>query len=98
MFVISELGKQARSLLGDVIPLARNGNRYLVFYALEVIAVCALGDDAAEFFHVILALESEDNVLRTHAMNLIANADLSQIEAGARSLNAISNRSQMHDR
>jgi HEAT repeat protein len=75
VWVASELGAQAGPLLGDVLPLLRSEDRYLAYYALEVVAVCATGEQTPYLTEVLAKLESEDPVLRVLAMRLIGNTD-----------------------
>jgi HEAT repeat protein len=80
-FVVSELGRQASPVLDDVTSLMNSGDRYLIFHAMESITVCATGEGAAEFLHVVMKLEDPDAVLRSLAMFLMSNADASQLGA-----------------
>lgn len=75
VWVASEIGEKAHSLLEDVLPLLRSGDRYLAYHALEFVAVCAIGQRASYLREVVFGLESDDEVLRVLAMRLIGNTD-----------------------
>jgi hypothetical protein len=69
-FVAEELGIQAQSLIDDILPLLASGDRYLQYHAMEALAVCSQGEQAAAFKHVARGLENDDDVLRFRAMEL----------------------------
>ena len=46
---------------------------------MELLAVCAKGERAADFGFVVRALESDDDVLRVLAMELMANVDTDRV-------------------
>jgi len=81
MFIASELGIRARPLLGDVLPLVQDRTRYIAYHAMEVAAVCCVDSDAEGFACVVLSLEQDDEVLRSHAMRLVSRAEVAQLEA-----------------
>ncbi|NJK30986.1 MAG: hypothetical protein HC927_00480 [Deltaproteobacteria bacterium] len=83
-FVASELGAGASTLIDDVIPLLRSPDRHVRYYATEVLTVCAKGDRAKEFAHVMRMLECDDDGLRYLTMHLVSRADVSQLEAARR--------------
>jgi hypothetical protein len=93
-FIASELGYRARSLVDDVVPLVRSKDRHIANYAMEVLTVCARLEHSAKFVHVVRTLESPDNGLRSLAMALVTNADVSQLEAAAHAFD----NSNPHDR
>ena len=86
VWIASELGIKARSLIHDTVPLVYCGDRYIQFYALEVVIVCSVEEDVDEFVHVVRAMQNADEVIRIQAMYLMSNADSSQLEAGVRLL------------
>lgn len=81
VWVAAELGLRACPLLHDVVPLIDSGDRYLALHAMESVTLCATGDRAPEFVHVVSRLEDADEVLRTLAMFLMSNAEILQIAA-----------------
>ncbi|MEQ1878037.1 MAG: hypothetical protein ABL958_15445 [Bdellovibrionia bacterium] len=111
VWIASELGDQGCGLLHEVIPLLESPDRRSRAYALDVVIVCAIGADVGEIVHIARAMESDDNGIRMLAMQLMSNADQSQLDAGARlagstaflsaahedALRQISNRSQTSD-
>jgi hypothetical protein len=86
MFVASELGILAKDLIDDVIPWLYSEDRYMQYYAMEIIAVCSHGEQASRFALVVHMLESDDEVLRGLAMRLTSRVDISQIRAARTSL------------
>lgn len=84
VWIASELGGEASPVLDDVIPLIGSSDRHLVYHALEVLTVCAIGSYVDRFVLLPQALESEDDVIRSLAMRLLSRADQSQLEAAAR--------------
>ena len=98
VWVASELGQQACVLLDDVITLLDTDDRYLTYHALEVIVVCAIGNDVDRFVHIPRALESRDEIIRILAMRLMAQADSTQLEAGSRHVTSIGLSSDVHAR
>jgi len=83
-FIASELGGKASSLVDDIVPLVSSTDRHVQWYAMEVLAVCGEGEHVEKFAVVIQMLKSNDVALRRLAMRLIANADVSQLEAARR--------------
>jgi len=94
-FIVSELGSQARSLVDDVIPLLSSPDRHTRWYAMESLSVCCTGEQAKLFSLVVRMLECDDAALRSLAMRLVSNADVSQLEAA---LQAFQGASAAHDR
>ena len=85
IWILSELGDKGCSLLDDVVPLARSDDRRSKYFALDVIATCAVGHKAGRYSSVVESLESEDDVIRARATQLIARASTHQIESVVRS-------------
>jgi hypothetical protein len=83
LWVTSELGEQGRVLLDDAIPLIESNDRFQSYHALEIAALCAVGDLENRFVRVVSGLESSDSVIRGLTMRLMARADMSQLKAGA---------------
>jgi hypothetical protein len=77
VFVASELGSLARPLLADVCPLLRSRDRHVKFNAIEVIAVCAIDDDAYCYAYIVTYLEDADKALRQLVMYLMSRAERS---------------------
>ena len=98
VWVASELGGNARSLIDDVIPLIRDADRYIQYYALEVVMVCSFGENVNEFMHVAGALESTDAAIRILAMRLVSNAQAVQLEAALRLVGRLGVRGEIHKR
>jgi hypothetical protein len=83
-FIVSELGRRACTLLDDVIPLIRSGNRYLAYQSMEVGLLCSVDESAEKFAHVVGAMESDDSVLVALAMRLVARASAQQLQGAER--------------
>lgn len=96
VWVASELGRQACTLLDDVITVLDAKDRFLTYYALEVTLVCADGARVDRFVHIPRALESSDEVVRTLAMRLLARADPSQLVAGCSLVASIEPNADVH--
>src|SRR5439155_23908582 len=45
VWVTSEIGDDGRSLIHDVIPLIRDDDRFIQYYALETVTVWSVGED-----------------------------------------------------
>jgi len=98
IWVASELGNKGCTLLDDVIPLMRKGDRYLTYHVLEVVVVCAIGDNVDRFILIPQALGSDDDVIRTLAMRLLARSDQSQLEGAVRLAGSIDPPNDVHQR
>lgn len=88
IWIASELDKKTSPLLNKVIPYLDENEIYLRFYALETVFLCSVEENIKYFIHVVRALEDESDAIRVHAMKLISNASVSQIESA---INEISN-------
>lgn len=84
VWIVSELGIGGSGLLNDAIPLINDDERYVKYHALEIVSVCSVGGNANQFKYVIPLMECNDDVIRILVMRLVSNADLLQLEAGAR--------------
>jgi len=79
VWIISELGNKACSLISYVVPLVNNELPYLRYYALECILLCAEGRNVSYFKHIFKAIEDEEDYIRIFAMQLFSNASDNQI-------------------
>jgi hypothetical protein len=95
-FIASELGRRASSLVDDIVPLVTSTDRNVQWYAMEALAVCSEGEHVGKFAYLVRMLESADGALRRLAMRLMANADVSQIEATRRFLETCGGSRQAH--
>jgi len=93
---VSELGKEARPLIREAVPLLRDPERYVRAYALDIIAVCAVAEDTDKYVHVVRMLEDGDDVIRVRVMFLMSNADISQLNAAAQSFGAKGSSDELH--
>lgn len=80
-FIASELGAYVCTLIDDIVPLATSQDGHTAWYAIEILTVCSIGNQASKFVHVVRALESEDDGLRRLAMRMVCSADMSQLQA-----------------
>ncbi|MFZ2875059.1 MAG: hypothetical protein WAZ94_11330 [Phycisphaerales bacterium] len=85
IFVLSELGQRAEPLVEEVLPLARDADRLVRYQALEVIAVCARGDNAALTREIGRALDDTEPSLE---MGLLVRLDVAQLGAAYEYLQA----------
>lgn len=85
-FIVAELAGKACSLIDDVVPLLKIEDSYIQSDVLDSVMVCSFGEHVDKFFHVVLALESDDASIRSQAMLLIANSDEAQLSAALRIL------------
>ena len=83
-FIASELGSQAWPLAEEMIPLLRAESPHVVWYALEVLAVCSVGEKVRLYAHVLRMLESEIPAFRELAARLVGRAEVSQLLAARR--------------
>lgn len=98
LWVTSELGEQARVLLKDTIPLIASSDRFESYHALEIAAVCAVGDQIERFVAVAEGLESGDDVIRGLTMRLMSRADAAQLRAAAAAAVYEMPRAEVHKR
>lgn len=98
VWVASELGQEACVLLDDVVQLIASDDRFLTYHALELTVVCAIGKHVDRFIHVPLVLESSDDVIQVLTMRLLARADQTQLEAGARLTETMGSIGEVHRR
>lgn len=84
VWVTSELGVSGCSLLNDAITLIYDEDRYIRYHALEIVAVCSVGENLNEYIKIVSFLESNDDVIRVLVMRLISNADKLHLEVAAR--------------
>jgi len=96
VWVASELGREARSLIHDAIPLIYDGDPDIQYYALEIVMVCSFAEHVEHFVHVVRSLQSDDKLIRGLAMYLVSNAEVSQLEAGVRLFGSPSFSDKLH--
>ena len=80
--IVSELGRKACDLLPYIVPLVNNNDRFIRYYVLESIFLCASDNNLKEFIHIINGISDKDDGVRRLVMRLLARAENSQIEAG----------------
>ncbi|MEK8019040.1 MAG: hypothetical protein VSS75_019395 [Candidatus Parabeggiatoa sp.] len=96
VWVASELGHKARSLIHDAIPLIYDGDRDIQYSALEIVMVCSFAENVDHFVHVVRSLQSDDKLIRGLAMFLVSNADASRLEAGIRLFSSPGSSDKLH--
>src|SRR5258705_7826724 len=96
LWITSELGPRGCDLIGEVLQLQDDPDRYIQYHVLEIIAVCAHGEQSGAFAHVARSLESQDDVLRILAMRLISNAEPAQLKSAADSFDFSRRPEQLH--
>ncbi len=88
IWVVAELGEDAKELINDVIPLLNYEDRYIKYYAIESIMVFTNSVNFARFEHIIYRLHDEDPAIRQLAMRLVSYANEFQLEATLQSITA----------
>lgn len=83
-YIASELGREARSLVDDVIPLLHSPYHEIVWHAMDVLIVCCKGEHAEKLAHLARMLEVDEQSYRLQAMFLMANASVGALEAALR--------------
>ena len=81
IWIASELPVFAPALLSDALPALTSPDRYVRFYALDVVMLGAVGEDEEEFVRVVEALDDPDVAVKDHALFLISHATNGQILA-----------------
>ncbi|MEP0068941.1 hypothetical protein [Pyruvatibacter sp.] len=84
VWIVSELGKEAAPIVEAVFPLLDDDERYVRYYATEIVMVCSGAGVKGLFHQVVSALEDNDHAIRKLGMFLISNAALSQLEEAVR--------------
>lgn len=96
--IAEELGIVAVELLPVLVQRLSDEDIPTVYYTIESVAVCADGDGANEYRHVVLALESPIEIIRRLCTRLVSRASESQIAGAIASLDSLSPRSMVHAR
>src|ERR1700738_1302896 len=81
IWIASELPDEAPALLSDAGALLSHSDRYIRFYALDVIVLGTPRGDYEQYAHVINALGDPDSAVREHALFLLSRATDSQLAA-----------------
>jgi hypothetical protein len=81
-WIASELGRNARPIIRDVAVLLTYPERRVRYYALEVLAVCAVGSDVEWYGAVLEAIRDVDAVIRDNVARMIVGAHTDQVEGG----------------
>lgn len=97
-FIVSELGSAAADLVSAFPQLLKSPDAHVIWYAMEALAICATGENADLFAHVVRMLESPSDPLRRLAMRLMARVDASQLEGVRRYLDAQGDQVEVHAR
>lgn len=97
IFVASELGDKAKSLIQEIALLINDSDKKIQWDALESVMVCSTGTDVEKFLFVIKELENNDDSICRLAMRLVSNADLSQLEAGFKLSHTLSHSGKLHE-
>lgn len=96
VFVASELGQKAKSLIREVTLLVGDPDSRIQWDALESVMVCSTGKNSEYFLYVVKELENRDDSIRRLAMRLISNADVSQLKTGLKMSHNLASNSEMH--
>jgi len=71
-----ELAGKTCSLLKYVVPLVKNADKYIRYYAFECILLCAIGKQVEEFVHLIHGISDEESPIKVLSMKLLSNAKM----------------------
>jgi len=85
VWVASELGYNAHSLVDDIISLLHEDDLDVQNQSLEIIMACSVANKIEYFVHVVRALQHYDENIRNTAMRLVSNANNAQLEVSIRS-------------
>jgi hypothetical protein len=96
VFVVSELGDKAKSLIQEIALLINDPDKKIRWDALESVMVCSTGTNIEKFLLVIKELENNDDSLCRLAMRLVSNADPLQLEAGFRLSDTLNFSGELH--
>jgi hypothetical protein len=96
IWIASELGKQGKPFLKNAAALLSDDDPFIRFYALDVLAVCSVGEDKRQYAQVVRSLEDPHDYLRAHAMFLMSNAEVSQLEATMQSFDSGNASDELH--
>jgi hypothetical protein len=96
IWISSELGLSASSLLDYTIPFLKDADRYMRYHALEIVMVCSIGKNLEKIVHVIAALEDDDQVIRVHTMFLLKNASAAQLAAAFKDWSSLGPNAEFH--
>jgi hypothetical protein len=81
IWIASELGDKAAPLIHDAVAVLRHRNVTIRYYALDVVAVCAVGNIVSIYVHVPPALQDADKGVAERAMWLMSSAETGQLRA-----------------
>jgi hypothetical protein len=93
VWIASELPSNALALLSDVLSVSASPDRNVRFYALDVVAMGAIGGHEEEFVRVVNALDDPDAAVRDHALFLVSRATDDQLRAAMKRLDRANRRS-----
>jgi len=97
IFIVSELGQKASSLIEDLLPLLNNSNSDIKYDALESVMVCSSVYNLEKFVYILPLMDDKDDVIRIRTMELVCNANYQQIQTAIEILSMnIDDTSKMH--
>jgi hypothetical protein len=83
IWIASELPSYAPALLGDAVRAISSPDRYVRYYALDVVVLGAVGEFEEEYAQVVLAL---DPAVKDHALFLVSSATNDRLLAAMRGI------------
>lgn len=92
IWILSELGTKGASLTKEIIPLLQVRDTYILYHALECVAVSSGEIHDQLFSYILRNLQSNDSVIRTLCMRLIGNTPVGQLRNIPAYLQSISNK------
>ena len=96
VWILSELGEDGSCLFEDIIPLLDEDNRYIRYHVLEIISVCATGENTIKFVNILPYMECGDEVIRNLVMRLVSNTDRLTFKIIANTIKQNDSRLKLH--
>lgn len=97
LWILSELGIKGVPLMQEAMILHESAPIWQMrATALEIIAVCSIGEHLDKYMHVILALESPQSLCRCIAMSLVARSLDAQLKCTLTKLEAAEEKKTLH--
>lgn len=80
-WLASELGERAIPIFDAVVPMLRHGSRYVRFFAVDTVLVCATEEHGEAIARTIGLLLDGDDAVRWKALMFVAKASRGQLSA-----------------
>jgi len=87
IWIASELASNACILIPYIAPLVESKEKYIRYYALECVMLCAKGQYISYILYLINSINDDENMVMAHSMKLVSNTDKTQLIAGIEIIN-----------